>query len=105
MRRADLLVFPSVAEGFGLVIGEAMASGIPVLTTTHTGGVELITDGRDGWLVPAHDSSALAERLEWAANHRHELFEMGQRARQRAEQWTWGHYRKALVKELSRHLN
>jgi glycosyltransferase involved in cell wall biosynthesis len=105
MRRADLLVFPSLAEGFGLVIGEAMASGLPVLTTTHTGGVELITDGHDGWLVEAHDSQALQERIEWAAHHRDELFEMGRRARLRAEQWTWGHYRRALVEELSRHLN
>lgn len=105
MRRADLFVFPSLAEGFGLVIGEAMALGLPVLTTTNTGGTELITDGRDGLLVPAHDTDALAERIEWAALHRDELFEMGRRARARAEQWTWGHYRRALVEELSKHLN
>ncbi|MDX6500283.1 MAG: hypothetical protein QOG23_3543 [Blastocatellia bacterium] len=105
MRRADLLVFPSVAEGFGLVIGEAMASGIPVLTTRNTGGVELITDGCDGWLVSAHDSEALAERIEWASGHRDEVFEMGRKARLRAQDWTWSHYRKALVRELSQHLN
>ncbi|HWS99662.1 MAG TPA: glycosyltransferase family 4 protein [Pyrinomonadaceae bacterium] len=105
MRRADLLVFPSLAEGFGLVIGEAMALGLPVLTTTNTGGTELITDGRDGLLVPAHDADALAARVEWAARNRDRLFEMGLRARERAEQWTWGHYRRALVGELSKHLN
>lgn len=105
MRRADLFVFPSLAEGFGLVIGEAMALGLPVLTTTNTGGTELITDGRDGLLVPAHDADALAARIEWAALYRDELFRMGSRARARAEQWTWGHYRRALVGELSKHLN
>lgn len=105
MRRADLLVFPSLAEGFGLVIGEAMASGIPVLTTRNTGGVELITDGCNGWLIGAHDSQALAERIEWASGHRDEVFEMGRKARLRAQDWTWSHYRQALIRELSQHLN
>ncbi len=40
MKKADLFVFPSLAEGFGLVIGEAMSCGVPVLTTTNTGGPE-----------------------------------------------------------------
>lgn len=104
MRQADLFAFPSLAEGFGLVIGEAMAAGVPVLTTTNTGGPELITDGREGWCVPPHDVIPLAERIEWAYEHRDALFEMGARARSRAEQWTWADYRGKLTDELSRHL-
>lgn len=105
MKQADLFVFPSLAEGFGLVIGEALACGVPVLTTTNTGGPELITEGQEGWCVPAHDVKALAERLEWAARHRDELREMGRRARLRAERWTWADYRRELTGQLSRHLN
>ena len=101
MREADLLVFPSLAEGFGLVIGEAMAAGLPVLTTTNTGGPELITEGREGWCVPAHDPRSLAERIEWAYGHRDALYEMGVLARRRAEQWTWADYRRRLGDELS----
>jgi glycosyltransferase involved in cell wall biosynthesis len=104
MKEADLFVFPSLAEGFGLVIGEAMSCGVPVLTTTNTGGPELITDGREGWCVPAHDAGALAERIEWAYSNRDELYEMGRRARSRAEQWTWADYRRKLARELSAHL-
>jgi glycosyltransferase involved in cell wall biosynthesis len=104
MKEADLFVFPSLAEGFGLVIGEAMSCGVPVLTTTNTGGPELITDGREGWCVPAHDADALAERIEWAYANRDELYEMGRRARSRAEQWTWADYRRKLARELSVHL-
>lgn len=104
MRQADLFVFPSLAEGFGLVIGEAMAAGLPVLTTTNTGGPELVTDGAEGWCVPAHDVDALAARLEWAAREREELWRMGLRARARAERWTWADYRRRLVAELARHL-
>jgi starch synthase len=104
MRQADLFAFPSLAEGFGLVIGEAMACGVPVLTTANTGGPELITDGREGWCVPAHSVAALVERLEWAYQHRDKLFEMGKLARLRAEQWTWKDYRQKLVQELAPHL-
>lgn len=104
MREVDLFVFPSLAEGFGLVIGEAMAAGVPVLTTTNTGGPELITDGLEGWCVPAHDVDSLMERIEWAYGNRDALYEMGKGARRRAEQWTWADYRRKLTEELSVHL-
>jgi starch synthase len=104
MRQADLFVFPSLAEGFGLVIGEAMACGVPVLTTMNTGGPELIKDGCQGWCVPAHAVVPLTERIEWAHAQRETLFDMGQRARRRAEQWTWSDYRHRLIHELAAHL-
>jgi len=104
MASADLFVFPSLAEGFGLVIGEAMASALPVLTTMNTGGPQLITDGNEGWCVSAHEVEPLIERLEWAHANRDQLFQMGQCARQRAEQWTWADYRRKLIEELSPHL-
>lgn len=105
MKSADLFVFPSLAEGFGLVIGEAMAVGVPVLTTTNTGGPELITDGREGWCVPAHNLEALAERIRWGYMNREKLWEMGMAARRRAEQWTWANYRQMLVEEITPYLN
>ena len=105
MKKVDLFVFPSLADGFGMVIGEAMAAGTPVLTTHNTGGPELITNGQEGWCVPAHDVQALAERLEWAYLHRQELFEMGRLARIRAESWSWSRYGERLVKELTPHLS
>jgi starch synthase len=104
MATVDLFVFPSLAEGFGLVIGEAMALGVPVLTTTNTGGPQLITDGNEGWCVQAHQVEPLIERIEWAYQNREQLYGMGQRARQRAEQWTWADYRRKLIAELSPHL-
>lgn len=104
MKQADLFVFPSLAEGFGLVIGEAMACGVPVLTTTNTGGPELITDDQEGWCVQAHEVEPLARRIQWASQNRDRLFEMGRLARQRAEQWTWADYRRRLIAELEPHL-
>jgi glycosyltransferase involved in cell wall biosynthesis len=105
MKAVDLFVFPSLAEGFGLVIGEAMAVGLPVLTTMNTGGPELITNGQEGWCVPAHDVDSLVERIEWAYGNRDALYEMGGHARRRAGQWTWADYRKRLTDELSQYLS
>ena len=63
MAAADLIVLPSVAEAFGLVLAEALYLGTPVLAT-RTGGIpEVIDDGVDGVLVPPADSQALAEGI------------------------------------------
>ena len=86
---ADVLVFPTLGDGFGLVIQEAMSCGTPVITTPCGGGPECITDGVEGWLVPPRDVDALVHRLREAAANRDRLAEMGRAARARAEGWTW----------------
>lgn len=60
---ADLAVCPSRHEPLGNVILEAWAAGKPILSTRTHGGEELITHGRDGWLVPVRDPAALAGAL------------------------------------------
>jgi len=64
MRSADVLIFPSLFEGFGLVITEAMAQGTPVVTTERTAGPELINDGENGWLINAGATEALCSAIE-----------------------------------------
>ena len=61
---ADAFALPSFAEGIPVVLMEAMASGVPCVTTRITGIPELIRDGVDGLLVTPSDSSELAEALE-----------------------------------------
>jgi glycosyltransferase involved in cell wall biosynthesis len=87
--RADLLAFPTLGDGFGLVMQEAMCAGVPVLTTPCGGGPECITSGIDGWLVPPRSIDALVETFRFAAGHRDRVFQMGRAARARAERWTW----------------
>ena len=48
---ADLFVFPSIAEGFGQVLLEALACGLPILTTTHTAAPDIIRDGEHGFII------------------------------------------------------
>jgi glycosyltransferase involved in cell wall biosynthesis len=76
MRRSHVLVLPSVEDGFGLVMAEAMACGCAVISSTNTGGEDLYTDGKEGFIVPIRDPWSLAGRLQHLADDRKLLAEM-----------------------------
>ena len=97
---ADVFVFPSLVEGFGMVLTEAMACGIPIITTPNTAGPDIITDGVEGFIIPVRDVEALKEKLEWCYEHPEELAEMGKAARKKAEQLTWNLYRQRLASKV-----
>ena len=103
-QQADLFVFPSVAEGFGQVLLEAMASGLPILSTTHTAAPDLIEDGREGFIVPPRRPDLLTQHIAWALVHRAELAEMGVAARSRAEFFTWQRFRSAVSASVHEYL-
>lgn len=63
MAQAHVFVFPSIVEGFGMVITEALSAGLPVITTPHTAGADILTEGVDGFVVPIRSPDALAERI------------------------------------------
>jgi glycosyltransferase involved in cell wall biosynthesis len=96
-RSADLFVLPSVVEGFGYVLLEAMASGLPILGTTRTAAPDLIESGVEGFVVEPGRSDLLAACIGWAVEHRRELAEMGRAARRKAETLTWDRYRRHIA--------
>jgi glycosyltransferase involved in cell wall biosynthesis len=64
LRHSGIFVLASVQEGLALVIGQAMAAGLPVVASEATGAEELITDGVEGFIVPTGDEARLAEALD-----------------------------------------
>lgn len=93
LARCHLMALPSIAEGFGLTIVEAMACGVPVICTHNTGGADFITHGRDGFVIPIRDVTALKQLLELGLADRDRFYEIGQAARKVAEGLTWAKYR------------
>jgi glycosyltransferase involved in cell wall biosynthesis len=64
LRQVDVLVQSNTApEGFGRSVAEAMSAGVPVIASRAWSFLELIEDGRTGWLVPVGDAAALAQRM------------------------------------------
>ena len=102
MRQQDVLLFPSHFEGFGLVITEAMSQGTPVITTERTAGPDLITDGEDGYLVPAGSSEALASRIEALLSEPTCIKRLGRAASHRAGQRPWSVYGRELAAAVTR---
>ena len=85
-QRGELFVLPTVHDGFGLVVAEAMACGLPVITTDACGASEWLRQGESGWIVPRGDEDALVKALEVALTSRARLSEMGRVARAAALQ-------------------
>lgn len=78
----DLFAFPSHQEGFPLTLLEAMAVGLPVVASEIDGPLEILTDGRDGRLVPDNDPDRLAEALAELISDRETAVRLGAAARQ-----------------------
>ncbi|MEO8377301.1 MAG: glycosyltransferase family 4 protein [Candidatus Sumerlaeota bacterium] len=100
--KASVFVFPSLVEGFAMVLLEAMACGIPIITTANTAGPDIITEGVEGFIVPLRDTEALKEKIQWCHDHPEELREMGAAARRKAEEFSWKRYREKLGAECMR---
>ena len=95
-RAADVFVFPSFFEGFGLVLLEAMACGLPAIASTATAGPDVL-DEHSGRVIKAGDLDQLVESLRWFAAHRDQLPAMSRAARTRAQHHTWERYRKQVT--------
>lgn len=61
---ANVFILPSIEDGFGLVMGEALACGCPVIGSMNTGARDLYEHGKEGFIIPIRDSKALADAMQ-----------------------------------------
>lgn len=92
----DALVLPTLSDGFGLVVTEALAHGLPVITTDQCGAAELIVDGHNGLITRAADLESLMAALAYCAKERDALHAMRAAALATAERRPWSRYRAEL---------
>ena len=104
MAQHDVFVFPSLFEGLALVVLEAMAQGLPIITTVNSGATGAIEEGKEGFVVPIRDSDAIAAWVLELARDRERLDAMSTAALAKAERMSWAAREAAFVATLRRRL-
>ena len=97
---ADVFVFPSLLEGFGHVLLEAMACGLPVISTTRTAAPDLVREGLEGFVISPGNACEVARCLEYFLSNPGSTRTMGRAARMRAEEFTWKKFRCGIVEAV-----
>jgi len=99
--KGSVFVLPSIEDGFGLVLGEALSYGLPIITTVNS-GAELVKEGVEGFAVPIRDADAIHEKLEILAGDRGLLDRMSSAAFDRSKEiGGWASTERMLAEALS----
>jgi glycosyltransferase involved in cell wall biosynthesis len=86
---ADVFMFPTIQDGYAVVLAQAHSSALPILTTTNCGGPDLIESNKTGWILPIRSPRAFIERLRWCDGHREDLAAMVRHIYQEFRPRTW----------------
>ncbi len=102
-QRSSVFVLASVADGFGMVVPQAMACGLPVIVTENVGASDLVRDGVNGFVVPIRSPHLIAERLRELHGNPELARRMGEAAAQTVRTgFTWSDYGDRLAAFLDR---
>lgn len=93
MRHSKALVMPSIADGFGLIVSEALSVGTPVVVSNNTGSAEMIQDGLHGFRYDYDDDEAFCTALEKMLSGSYDADAMSAACLELARSYTWADYR------------
>lgn len=94
---ADVFVFPSTNDGYGFVVLEALACGLPVICSNNAGACDIIKDYRNGFKFDSGNISQIVNLIQWCLYNRDKLVQMRQEARNSVLSRTWDGYNKKLI--------
>ena len=97
MGHAHALIFPTLCDGFGLVVNEAMSQGLPVITTDRAGAADLVRPDENGLLIQAGNSEAIASAIDRALRNRNAMISMRTTALNTSAAWQWRDYRRRIA--------
>ncbi len=103
MRTHDVLVFPTLFDGYGLVISEAMSQGTPVIATYNSAGPDLIEHGKNGWLIEPGSISELEAVIAKLIDNPDLIKKTGIEARETARMRPWNIYQRELSESVRQH--
>jgi glycosyltransferase involved in cell wall biosynthesis len=94
--KSDIFVFPSIEEGSALVTYEAMACGLPQITTFNSGSV--VRDGKDGFIIPIRDVKSIKEKINFFYKNPELMKKMSKNAREEVKKYPWSNYGATVLK-------
>ncbi|MBM3887269.1 glycosyltransferase family 4 protein, partial [Candidatus Dependentiae bacterium] len=95
---AHAFVLPSIQDGFGMVLGEAMASGLPVIASTNTGAPDILQNESEGMIFPAGNAEALAHCILQLYKDPKLCLNMSIKGQERIKDFTWQRYGDMTIK-------
>jgi glycosyltransferase involved in cell wall biosynthesis len=103
--QSSIFVLPSIADGFGMVVPQAMACGLPVIVTDHVGAADVVTDKSDGFVIPIRDVDVLKEKIRELYEQPELIRAMSRAALAKSASLSWDAYGDRLVKFLTHVVN
>jgi glycosyltransferase involved in cell wall biosynthesis len=104
--QSSVFVLNSVQDGFGMVIIQAMACGLPVIATENTGGPDVVENGKQGFIIPIRSVEALKEKISYLYENQGLCLEMGRSAKEKVSSgFTWNDYGDKMVKAYEKILS
>jgi glycosyltransferase involved in cell wall biosynthesis len=85
----DIFLLLTLEDGFAVVLTQALAAGVPLITTPNCAGPELVSEGHNGWVIPIRSATSVVERLMWLDRNRDRLASAVRAARITSEQCGW----------------
>lgn len=101
-QKCDVFVFPTLGEGYGMVLLEALACGVPCIVSDLAGGNDAIVDGYNGFVFKAGDDMDLKEKIQWFIENPERLPEMSRNARESVNDMGWEDYGKKVVAAMKK---
>lgn len=99
----DVLLLPSLSDSWGLVVGEALAAGLPVIVSANTGAKHLVESGRNGFIIPIRNAAAIAEKITALAENRDLLADMAAYALNACIKHSYQNYQSTMVNLIKRY--
>lgn len=104
--QGSIFILPSIQDGFGMVILQAMSCGLPVILSQNTAGNDIIENNkktRDGFVVPIRDVSSIKQKILFLYNNQKKAIEMGNLAKKKVQNnYSWNNYGERYFKNLKR---
>ena len=101
-QEADIFVFPTLGEGFGLVVLEAMSAGLGVICSQNAGGNDVISEYQNGFIYDPLDEQELKKYILWCADNKEKIMSFGEESKKIAKNYTWDKYYSAIFTTIDK---